>query len=146
MKVKTSMNIRINNILRQARWFALLACGFIAFSAKAAEQEITLVQLEAGASYNAALLIGHWRKNVTGYTGPYDEHLVLYRDGTAQTWTTGFYSGARPKVGRWGIEANELIINWGDKPLSYSFTFHQGQLVMPNKPGARQFWDRIRDR
>ena len=83
---------------------------------------------------------------MNGYTGPYDEHLVLYRDGTAQTWTRGFYSGAEPKVGRWGIEGNELIINWGDKLSSRSFTFHQGQLVMPNKPGARQFWTRIRDR
>lgn len=140
------MNIRINNVLRQPKWFALLACGFVAFSAKTPGQEITLVQLESGASYNAALLIGHWKKNMTGYTGPYDEHLVLYRDGTAESWTVGFYSGAGQKVGRWGIEGNKLIIDWGDnRPSSRSFTFHQGQLIMPNKP-PYGFWTRVRDR
>ena len=38
---------------------------FVAFSAKAPAQDITLVQLEAGASDNATVLIGHWRKTTT---------------------------------------------------------------------------------
>jgi hypothetical protein len=123
---------------------------FVAFSAKALEQEITLVQLEAGASDNAALLIGHWRKTTTLYGSVRDEHLVFYPDGTVDNWAVAIsqFTGAESRegktTGRWEIEGKLLIIDWGDKQSSRPFFFHQGQLVWPNIPNARRFWDRVR--
>ena len=122
----------------------------LAFSAKALEQEITLVQLEAGASDNATLLIGHWRKTTTLYGSVRDEHLVFYPDGTVDNWAVAIsqFTGAESRegktTGRWDIEGKLLIIDWGDKQSSRPFFFHQGQLVWPNIPNARRFWDRVR--
>ena len=123
---------------------------FVAFSAKALEQAITLVQLEAGASDNATLLIGHWRKTTTLYGSVRDEHLVFYPDGTVDNWAVAIsqFTGAESRegktTGRWEIEGKLLIIDWGDKQSSRPFFFHQGQLVWPNIPNARRYWDRVR--
>jgi hypothetical protein len=145
------ISIRINNVLRQSKWFALFAWGFVAFSAKASEQEITLVELEAGASDNAAVLIGHWLKTTTIYESVKDEHLVFHPDGTVDNWVvtvSGPYEGRTSRTetttGRWGVEGKLLNIDWGDKQSSRPFFFHNGQLVLPNIPNARKYWDRVR--
>ena len=78
--------MRINTVFRQSKCFVLLASGFVAFSAKAPAQDITLVQLETGASDNATVLIGHWRKTTTIYYSVKDEHLVFHPDGTVDNW------------------------------------------------------------
>jgi hypothetical protein len=131
--------------------FLSLTSGFfVAFSAKALEQEITLVQLEAGTSDNAAVLIGHWRKTTTLDWSVTDEHLVFYPDGTVDNWAvtisrvTGETTRRGKTTGSWSIEGKLLIIDWGDKQSSRPFFFHQGQLVWPNIPNARRFWDRVR--
>ena len=143
--------MRINTVLGQSKWFALLACSFVTFSAKAPAQEITLVQLEAGASDNATVLIGHWRKTTTIYYSVKDEHLVFRPDGTVDNWVetvSGPYEGRTSRTatttGRWGVEGKLLNIDWGDKQSSRPFFFHKGQLVLPNIPNARQYWDRVR--
>jgi Sel1 repeat len=148
---KAPIILRINTVLRRSKWFTLLACGFIAFSAKASEPEITLVQLEAGASDNATLLVGHWRKNSSNYGAVRDEHLVFHPDGTVDTWAltvAGAYEERTTRTattrGRWRIEGKLLNIDWGDKQSSRPFFFHKGQLVLPNIPNARQYWDKIR--
>lgn len=148
---KAPISIRINNVLRQSKWFALFACGFVAFSAKASEQEITLVQLEAGASDNASVLIGHWLKTTTIYESVKDEHLVFHTDGTVDNWVitvSGPYEGRTSRTGtttgRWRVEGNLLNIDWGDNQSSRPFLFHNGQLVLPNIPNARKYWDRVR--
>jgi hypothetical protein len=143
--------MRIDTVLRQSKWFALLACGFVAFSAKVPAQEITLVQLEAGASDNATVLIGHWRKTTTIYYSVKDEHLVFRPDGIVDNWVetvSGPYEGRTSRTatttGRWAVEGRLLNIDWGDKQSSRPFFFHEGQLVLPNIPNARQYWDRVR--
>jgi hypothetical protein len=131
----------INAVLRQSKWFALLACGFIVFSAKAPAQEID----------NATVLIGHWLKTTTIYYSVKDEHLVFRPDGTVDNWTvtvSGPYEGRTSRTatttGRWSVEGKLLNIDWGDKQSSRPFFFHKGQLVLPNIPNARQYWDRVR--
>ena len=47
-------------------------------------------------------------------------------------------------TGRWRVEGKLLNIDWGDKQSSRPFFFHNGQLVLPNIPNARRFWDRVR--
>jgi hypothetical protein len=143
--------MRINTVFRQSKCFVLLASGFVAFSAKAPAQDITLVQLETGASDNATVLIGHWRKTTTIYYSVKDEHLVFHPDGTVDNWVekvSGPYEGRTSRTGtttgRWRVEGKLLNIDWGDKQSSRPFFFHNGQLVLPNIPNARQFWDRVR--
>jgi hypothetical protein len=128
----------------------LLACGFVAFSAKASESEITLVQLEAGESDNATALVGHWRKTSFGYGATTDDHLVFRPDGTVDKWAltvAGEYtqrtSRSATTSGRWSIQGKLLNIDWGDTQSSRPFLFDKGKLVLPNIPQARQFWDRI---
>jgi hypothetical protein len=138
---KAPINMRINPVLGQSKWFALLACSFVAFSAKAPAQEID----------NATVLIGHWRKTTTIYYSVKDEHLVFRPDGTVDNWVetvSGPYEGRTSRTattaGRWAVEGKLLNIDWGDKQSSRPFFFHEGQLVLPNIPNARQYWDRVR--
>ena len=97
--------MRINTVLRQSKWFALFACGFVAFSAKAAAQDTD----------NATELIGHWRKTTTIYYSVKDEHLVFGPDGTVDNWTvtvSGPYEGRTSRTatttGRWSVEGKLL--------------------------------------
>lgn len=138
------MNTRINKVLRQSKWLALLACCFVAFSARSPEQEITLVQLSTAQADNASLLLGHWRKTVIRYGSVWDEHLGFLPDGSVGTWKVTVSGRGEVKLGRWRIEGKLLIIDWGDTQSSRPFFFHKGQLVLPNTPNARQFWDRLR--
>ena len=132
--------MRINTVLRQSKWFALFACGFVAFSAKAAAQDTD----------NATELIGHWRKTTTIYYSVKDEHLVFGPDGTVDNWTvtvSGPYEGKTSRTGtttgHWIVEGKLLKIDWGDKQSSRPFFFHKGELVLPNIPNNRKFWDRV---
>lgn len=141
--------MRINAVSRQSRWFALLACGFVAFCAKVPAQDLSHVQ-SAGASDNATGLIGHWRKTTTIYYSVKDEHLVFHPDGTVDNWVvtvSGPYEGKTTRTGtttgRWSVEGKLLNMDWGDKQSSQPFFFYKGQLVLPNRPNARQFWDRV---
>jgi hypothetical protein len=131
----------INIILRQSKWFALLACGFVAFSAEAPAQDTD----------NARELIGHWRKTTTIYYSVKDEHLVFRPDGTVDNWTvtvSGPYEGRTSRTatttGRWSVQGKLVNIDWGDKQTSRPFFFYKGQMVLPNIPNARQYWDRVR--
>jgi len=144
------MNMRIDTVSRQSKWFALLACGFVAFSAKIPAQDLPSVQSEAGASDNATGLIGHWRKTTTIYYSVKDEHLVFHPDRTVDNWVvtvSGPYEGKMTRTGtttgRWSVEGKVLNMDWGDKQSSQPFFFYNGQLVLPNRPNARQFWDRV---
>jgi ABC-type sulfate transport system substrate-binding protein len=147
---KAPMRIRIDSVLAQSKWLALLACGFVAFSAKAPAREITLFQLEAEASDNARALVGHWRTTTVIYESVKDEHLVFHADGTVDNWlvtVSGPYEGRTSRTGtttgHWIVEGKLLKIDWGDKQSSRPFFFHMGQLVLPNIPNNRKFWDRV---
>lgn len=89
-------------------------------------------------------LVGHWRSTAIVFESPRDEHLVLAADGTAETWIVTAFDTAPAKTGRWGSQGTTLSVDWGDgTQWSQPFTFHEGQLVFPNIPNQRQFWERI---
>jgi hypothetical protein len=133
------------NIFRQLIWLAQCAgVAFVAFSTQAADSEIITFQ-ESGApsSENSSGLIGHWRKTTIGDTGPVDEHLVLHSDGTVENWTVTAYERREPVAGHWSVDGKILTLSFGGNDRSSPFTFYQGQLVFPNIPKRRGFWEKI---
>jgi hypothetical protein len=125
--------------------FALCAAFLlIAFFAKAADSNIITFQESSGPPpENSSGLIGHWRKTTIGYTGPIDEHLVLHPNGTVENWTVTAYERRDPVTGHWSAEGKTLTLSFGGNDRSNPFTFYQGQLVFPNIPNRRGFWEKI---
>ena len=137
--------MRTENISRQITWMAhCVALVFVAFSAKAAESGIiTFQESSAPSSENSSGLIGHWRKTTIGYTGPIDEHLVLHSNGTVENWTVTAYERREPVTGHWSVDGKTLTLSFGGDDRSSPFTFNEGQLVFPNIPNRRGFWEKI---
>jgi hypothetical protein len=133
------------NVSRRIKWIAQCAAlVFVAFSAKAVDSGIiTFQEGNATSSENSKPLIGHWRKTTIGYTGPIDEHLVLHVDSTVETWTVTAYERREPVTGHWSVEGKMLTLSFGGNDRSSPFTFHEGQLVFPNIPNRRGFWEKI---
>ncbi len=90
-------------------------------------------------------LVGHWRSTTISLGSPRDEHFVVRGDGTAETWIVTA-SGRTPVTpGRWSTKGTSLSVEWEDgRQWGQPFTFHEGQLVFPNVPNQRQFWEAIR--
>lgn len=123
-----------------------LCCALVlaAISTKAANSGVTTLQDgNATTSENSNALIGHWRKTTISYTGPLDEHLVLHVDGTVENWTATAYERREQVTGHWNVEGKTLILSFGGNDRSNPFTFYQGQLVFPNIPNRRGFWEKI---
>jgi hypothetical protein len=133
------------NLFRQITWIAQCAPFlFVAFSAQAADSGIIKFQeASAPSSENSSGLIGHWRKTTIGYTGPIDEHLVLHPNGTVENWTVTAYERREPVTGHWSVEGKTLTLSFGGNDHSNPFTFYKGQLVFPNIPNHRGFWEKI---
>jgi hypothetical protein len=137
------MRMRIDSVLAQSKWLALpAACFFLAFSAPPADQRIVLFQ-GGEVPESAKMLVGHWRKTTIVFESPRDEHLVLHADGTAENWVVTTSDRADPITGRWSVEGKTLTLSFGDNENSRPFTIYEGQLVFPNIPNRRQFWDKI---
>ena len=48
------------------------------------------------------------------------------------------------KAGRWAGDGATLNVSWEDgTEWSQAYTFFEGQLVFPNVPNRRRFWERI---
>jgi hypothetical protein len=137
--------IRTQSISQRITWIAQCAAVvFVAFSAKAADSGIiTFQQGKATTSENSNALIGHWRKTTISYTGPIDEHLVLHVDGTVENWTATAYERRELLTGHWNVEGKTLTLSFGGNDRSSPFTFYQGQLIFPNIPNRRGFWEKI---
>lgn len=89
-------------------------------------------------------LVGHWRTTRIVFESPRDDHLVLRVDGTAERWSVTASSSGAKTVGRWAVTGSVLNLTWtGDDQTSQAFTMYQGQLVLPNVPNRRVFWDRL---
>jgi hypothetical protein len=88
-------------------------------------------------------LIGHWRKTTIVFGSPKDEHLLLNADGTAENWVVTAESRSEPVTGRWSVEGKTLTLSFGENENSKPFTFYEGQLVFPNIPNRRGFWEKI---
>jgi hypothetical protein len=145
------MRRRIRSVLAQSKWLALpAACFFLAFSAPPPDQSVVPFQESGDAADNAQALVGHWRTTTVIHESVKDEHLVFHPDGTVDNWVvtvSGPYEGKMSRTGtttgHWIVEGKLLKIDWGDKQSSRPFFFHRGQLVLPNIPNNRKFWDRI---
>ena len=89
-------------------------------------------------------LVGHWRTTRIVFESPRDDHLVLRVDGTAERWSVTASSSGPKTVGRWAVAGSVLNLTWtGEAQTSQAFTMYQGQLVLPNVPNRRVFWDRL---
>jgi len=121
--------------------FAVFVCSVA--SASAASGVITFQESSQPSSSNSQQLTGHWRKTTIGYTGPVDEHLVLHFNGTVERWTVTAYERREPVTGHWTTEGKTLTLSFGGDDRSSPFTFYKGQLVFPNIPNRRGFWDKI---
>jgi hypothetical protein len=137
--------MKTQNSSRPVNWIArCVALLLAAFSIEAADSGvITFQESSAPSSENSSALVGHWRKTTIGYTGPIDEHLVLHSDGTVENWTATAYERREPVTGHWSVEGKTLTLSFGGSDRSNSFTFYQGQLVFPNIPNRRGFWEKI---
>jgi len=89
-------------------------------------------------------LVGHWRNTRIVFDSARDEHIVLRANGVVEKWSVTASSRSSIVRGRWETQANSLSVDWEDgTKWSGPFTFHQGNLVFPNRQGQRRFWDRI---
>jgi hypothetical protein len=145
VRLGAEVPMRTQHVFRQI--IRLAQCApvvFVAFSAKVADSGIiTFQESSAPSSENASVLTGHWRKTTIGYTGPIDEHLVLHSDGTVENWTVTAYERREPVAGHWSVEGKTLTLSFGGNDRSNPFTFYQDQLVFPNIPNRRGFWEKI---
>jgi hypothetical protein len=135
--------------MKKGNWLGLafVQCVVFAFGlvfSAAAGSGITAFQESSDApSDNTQRLIGHWRKTTIVFGSPKDEHLVLHADGTAENWVVTAESRGEPVTGRWSVEAKTLTLSFGENENSKPFTFYEGQLVFPNIPNRRGFWEKI---
>lgn len=89
-------------------------------------------------------LVGHWRSTRIVFEMAKDEHLVLHADGRAETWIVTAFERSGARAGRWTGQGSSLRVTWTDgDEWSWPYTFFEGQLVFPNVPNQRQFWERI---
>ena len=109
--------------------------------------ETTMRAVQAQTMPEAAqVVVGHWRKTTIVYEQPRDEHLVLNADGTARRWTVTATDRSDVVTGRWRIDGKLLAFAAdGHAERSSPFFMHEGQLVYPNIPNQRGFWDRVTD-
>ena len=104
---------------------------------------MTFQENDNASSGNTQGLVGHWRKTTIVFESPKDEHLVLHADGTAENWVVRADSRSEPVSGRWSVEGKTLTLSFGENQNSSPFTFYEGQLVFPNIPNHRGFWEKI---
>jgi hypothetical protein len=127
--------------------FTAVQCTVLVFglvsSAAAGSGVITFQESGDTSSDVKQQLVGHWRKTTIVFESPKDEHLVLRADGTAENWVVTAETRGEPVTGRWSVEGKTLTLSFGENENSRPFTFYQGQLVFPNIPNRRGFWEKI---
>jgi len=121
---------------------AVFAIGLVS-AAAASSAVITFQESSDASSDTKQQLISHWRKTTIVFGSPKDEHLVLHADGTAENWVVTAESRSEAVTGRWNVEGKILTLSFGENENANPFTFYEGQLVFPNIPNRRGFWERI---
>ena len=126
-------------------WPKVGALGAATRMAEAADKAPAPTPTPNPAQPQSPTLIGHWRSTTIAFESPRDEHLVLHENGTAETWIVTASSRGPATRGRWRVKGTLLSIDWDDgRQWGQPFTFFEGQLVFPNVPNQRQFWEAIR--
>jgi hypothetical protein len=108
----------------------------------------TLDSRDAGAvstidAESVRALVGHWRNTTVMFENTKDAHLVLDANGAATTWDVTVSSRSRTTSGTWSVEGKNLTLRLEGNVVSSPFTIYQGQLVFPNIPNKRGFWEKI---
>lgn len=100
----------------------------------------------SGASSDVAQeLVGHWRSTTIVFDSTQDEHLVLHPDGTWENWVVTASERSETTTGFWRVENTNLIMRLSDsdEEVARPVTLFEGQLVLPNIPDHRRFFERI---
>jgi len=128
-------------------WFtAFLAASLMACGSDAGGNTAPSGETPSGAtSETARALVGHWRSTSIVFESPEDENLVLHSDGTWENWTVTASGRSPTTTGTWRVEAKSIVTRPTDSKDEFAgpFTFFDGQLVYPNIPDHRRFWERI---
>jgi len=135
--------IKRNVLYKITSFVTPFALALAALTAEAITRGIVTFQENAAPPESTQPLVGHWRKTTISYTGPIDEHLVLHGNGTVDNWTVTAYERREPVTGHWSVQGKTLTLSFGGNDRSSPFTFYQGQLVFPNIPNRRGFWERV---
>ncbi len=137
---------RVSRASAPLQWLAVAtSCGLFAFSSPPADRGPITFQANSALPESAGALVGHWRKTTIVFESPRDEHLVLHANGQAENWVVTASGRSEPKTGSWRVEGKTIKLDLGeDDRATLLFTLHEGQLVLPNVPGRRQFWDKVK--
>ena len=101
-------------------------------------------QVVAPISESALVLVGHWRKTTIVFEEPRDEHLVLKADGIVENWVITASSRSATTTGTWNVEGKTLNLSLAEgEHISQPFTIYEEQLVFPNIPNRRRFWEKL---
>ena len=92
---------------------------------------------------NTKVLVGHWRNTTTMFENTKDTNLVLDANGTSAIWEVTASSRSQATKGTWNVKGKILTIVINGETASSPFTIYQGQLVYPNIPNQRGFWERV---
>jgi len=92
---------------------------------------------------NARVLVGHWRKTTVMYENTTDSHLVLDGNGVMTAWEVTASSRSPTTSGKWSVEDKDLTLRLEGEIISRPFTIYKGQLIFPNIPNQRGFWEKI---
>jgi hypothetical protein len=123
---------------------ALAAATRMASAASTPPSQSAPVPAPAPTPAGPPSLVGHWRSTTIVFDQPRDEHFVMRSDGTAETWVVTADSRTPVTRGRWRAQGTSLAVDWQDgRQWGQPFTFYQRQLVFPNIPNQRQFWELV---
>ena len=92
---------------------------------------------------NTKALVGHWRNTTIMFENTKDTHLILDVNGASAIWEVTASSRSQPTKGTWNVKDKTLTIVIDGETMSSPFTIYQEQLVYPNIPNQRGFWERM---
>jgi hypothetical protein len=92
---------------------------------------------------NTKVLVGHWRNTTIMFENTKDTNLVLDANGTLAIWEVTASSRSQATKGTWNVKGKILTVVINGETASSPFTIYQGQLVYPNIPDQRGFWERV---
>jgi hypothetical protein len=69
---------------------------------------------------------------------------VLNADGSVVSWQVTASGRSNDASGNWQAQDGTLTLHMqDDSEISWPYTFYEGQLVLPNIPNQRGFWDKL---
>jgi hypothetical protein len=68
---------------------------------------------------------------------------VVFVAFSAKVADSGIVTFQESSAGHWSVEGKTLTLSFGGSDGSSPFTFYESQLVFPNIPNRRGFWEKI---